>query len=44
MSATAIKIAPAEASVMPPKLELRGISKSFPGVRALSEVSWADAR
>jgi ribose transport system ATP-binding protein len=41
MSATAIKIAPAEASVMPPKLELRGISKSFPGVRALSEVSFS---
>ena len=41
MSATAIKIAPAEASVTPPKLELRGISKSFPGVRALSEVSFS---
>jgi ABC-type glutathione transport system ATPase component len=34
-------VAPAEASVMPPKLELRGISKSFPGVRALSEVSFS---
>jgi len=41
MSATAIQIAPAEASVMPPKLELRGISKSFPGVRVLSEVSFS---
>ena len=41
MSATAMKIAPAEVSVTPPKLELRAISKSFPGVRALSEVSFS---
>jgi len=30
-----------EAPLAPPKLELRGISKSFPGVRALSDVSFA---
>ncbi len=40
MSATATT-APAEASLAPPKLELRGVSKSFPGVRALSDVSFA---
>ncbi|MFZ2110213.1 MAG: sugar ABC transporter ATP-binding protein [Roseiarcus sp.] len=36
-----MKIAPAEVSVTPSKLELRAISKSFPGVRALSEVSFS---
>ena len=33
--------APAAASLAPPKLELRGICKSFPGVRALNDVSFA---
>jgi len=33
--------APAAASLAPPKLELRGICKSFPGVRALDDVSLA---
>ncbi|MBV8473968.1 MAG: sugar ABC transporter ATP-binding protein, partial [Hyphomicrobiales bacterium] len=31
----------AEGTFPPPKLELRGISKSFPGVRALTDVSFA---
>jgi ribose transport system ATP-binding protein len=40
---TALASAPAStpSGVAPPKLELRGISKSFPGVRALDEVSFA---
>jgi ribose transport system ATP-binding protein len=41
VSAAATSTAPARASLAPPKLELRGISKSFPGVRALSDVSFA---
>jgi ribose transport system ATP-binding protein len=40
-TATTIEATPAEANAAPPKLELRGISKSYPGVRALSEVSFA---
>ena len=41
MSANATTMAPAEANLAPPKLELRGVSKSFPGVRALSDVSFS---
>ena len=41
MSGAATSTAPAETSLAPPKLELRGISKSFPGVRALNDVSFA---
>jgi ribose transport system ATP-binding protein len=32
---------PTPGTLVPPKLELRGISKSFPGVRALDDVSFA---
>jgi ribose transport system ATP-binding protein len=41
MTATAMTTEPIVADPRPPKLELRGVSKSFPGVRALSDVSFA---
>ena len=41
MSVTATTAAPAEAGLASPKLEPRGICKSFPGVHALSDVSFA---
>ncbi|MGD0565237.1 MAG: sugar ABC transporter ATP-binding protein [Roseiarcus sp.] len=41
MSAATKTPALAAASLAPPKLELRGICKSFPGVRALNDVSFS---